>query len=218
MAMELASHACCLVLTARRAERLAVVAVTIGPAALAWFMSMRDDAAVDALMGCLPEEFRQVDVLVNNAGYDVGGKRLFAAGAADDWTDIIDTNLRAVLCVTRAVLPGIRQRRKGDVVNMGSTYGIKSYANIAAYGASKAALHMLSDNLWTELSGSGVRVIEVQPGPLLIGFAEGRMRGDQMSDNMPLGPTDVADTVVFALTRPPHVTLEQIGVQPSSKY
>ena len=226
VAMSLAQHGCRLVLTGRRADRLTAVAAAIGPAALAWPMDMRDDAAVDGLPGCLPKEFRHVDVLINNAGHDVGGRRRFADGATDDWSDIIDTNIRAVLRVTRAVLPDMVQRGKGDIVNMGSTSGIKSYANIAAYGASKAALHMFSDNLRTELSGTGVRVIELQPGPVRSGFAEARLRGDatairqywtEMSADMPLEAADVADTVVFALTRPPHVTLSQIVMQPSSK-
>lgn len=226
IARALASYGCRLVLTARRADRLAAVAEAIGPGALAWPMDMRDDAAVDALPDCLPVKFRQIDVLVNNAGHDVGGRTPFASGTADDWSDIIDTNLRAALRVTRAILPGMVQRRKGDIVNMGSTSGIKSYANIAAYGASKAALHMFSDNIRSELSGSGVRVIEVQPGPVRSGFAEARLRGDEtaireywteMSGDLPLESSDVAETVVFALTRPSHVTLSQIVMQPSSK-
>ncbi len=226
VALALAPLGCRMVLTARRADRLAGVVAAVGPNALAWPMDMRDDAAVDALPACLPDAFRAVDVLVNNAGHDVGGRQPFVGGATDDWSDIIDTNVRAALRVTRAVLPGMVQRCKGDIVNMGSTSGIKSYANIAAYGASKAALHMFSDNLRTELSGTGVRVIELQPGPVRSGFAEARLRGDEaaiqqywkeMSGDMPLESSDVADTVVFALTRPPHVTLSSIVMQPSSK-
>ena len=226
VAMSLARYGCRLVLTARRADRLARVAASIGPTALARPLDMRDDAAVDALPDCLPPEFREVDLLVNNAGHDVGGRKPFAAGSVDDWSDIVDTNVRAVLRITRAILPGMLQRGKGDIVNMGSTSGIKSYANISAYGASKAALHMFSDNLRTELSGSGVRVLELQPGPVRSGFAEARLRGDEaaireywseMSGDMPLEASDVAETVVFALTRPAHVTLSSIVMQPSSK-
>lgn len=221
-----AAHGCSLVLTARRADRLKAVADAIGPNALAWPMDMKDHAAVDLLPTCLPEPFRSLDVLVNNAGHDVGGRRPFAEGAADDWDDIIDTNLRAAMRVTRAVLPGMIARGRGDIVNMGSISGIKSFANIAAYGASKAAMHMFSNNLRTELAGSGVRVLEIQPGPVMSGFAEARLRGDQaeierywseMSQGAPLRSEDVAEAAVFALTRPAHVTISQLVIMPSSR-
>ena len=99
-AVALAALGCKLVLTARRLDRLEAVATALGPDVLAWRLDVRDNAAVDALPACLPERFRAIDVLVNNAGHDVGGRRPFAEGAANDWDDIIDTNLRAVLRVT----------------------------------------------------------------------------------------------------------------------
>ena len=105
VAMAIARHGCRIVLTARRADRLDAIAATVGPTALAWPMDMRDDAAVDALPTCLPEAFQRIDVLVNSAGHDAGGRNPFVGGDPNDWTDIIDTNIRAVLRVTRAKLP-----------------------------------------------------------------------------------------------------------------
>ena len=226
IATQLAEQGCQVVLAARRADRIAKLAAEIGPAALPWPIDLRDSAAIERLPGKLPDQFRTIDILVNNAGSDVGGRLPFIERPASAWDGMIDTNLRAVFGVTRAVLPGMLQRGKGDIVNVGSISGIRSYANVAAYGATKAAIHMFSDNLRSELEGSGVRVLEVLPGPVQTEFMNVRFGGDQdrierywkeLSDSAPLQADDVARCVLFALSQPAHVTLSQIVMMPSAR-
>ncbi len=226
VAAELARQGGRVVLAARRADRLAAMAAKIGPDALAWPIDLRDGAAIDRLLEDLPEPFRTIDVLINNAGSDVGGRLPFVERPAADWDGMLDTNLRAVFHVTRAVLPGMIARKRGDIVNLGSISGVRSYANVSAYGATKAAIHMFSENLRSELAGSGVRVFEVLPGPVRTEFMDVRFGGDQerikrywqeLSESAPLEADDVSRCVMFALAQPAHVTLSQIVIMPSAR-
>ncbi len=226
IARQLAEKGCQVVLAARRTDRITAMAAEIGPAALAWPIDLRDGAAIERLPGALPERFRTVDILVNNAGSDVGGRLPFIERPASAWDGMIDTNLRAVFGITRAVLPGMIERKRGDIVNVGSISGIRSYANVTAYGATKAAIHMFSENLRSELEGSGVRVLETLPGPVRTEFMEVRFGGDrerierywkELSESAPLEAEDIARCVLFALSQPPHVTLSQMVVMPSSR-
>ncbi len=226
VAMQLAEQGCQVVLAARRADRIAAMAAEIGPTALAWPIDLRDSAAIERLPAELPEQFRTIDILVNNAGSDVGGRLPFIERPASAWDGMIDTNLRAVFGITRAVLPGMLQRKRGDIVNVGSISGIRSYANVTAYGATKAAIHMFSENLRSELEGSGVRVMEMLPGPVRTEFMEVRFGGDrerierywkELSESAPLEAEDIARCVLFALSQPAHVTLSQIVVMPSAR-
>ncbi len=226
VATRLAEQGCQVVLAARREERIAALAAEIGPRALAWPIDLRDGAAIDRLPDALPEQFRTIDVLINNAGSDVGGRLPFVERAASDWDGMIDTNVRAVFRITRAVLPGMIKRGRGDVVNIGSISGVRSYPNVTAYGATKAAIHMFSENLRSELAGSGVRLFEVLPGPVRTEFMDVRFGGDQdrierywkeLSESAPLEAEDVARSVLFALMQPAHVTLSQIVMMPSAR-
>ena len=226
VATRLAEQGCQVVLAARRKDRIDALAAEIGPRALPWPIDLRDGAAIDRLPADLPEGFRDIDVLVNNAGSDVGGRLPFIDRLASDWDGMVDTNLRAVFRITRAVLPGMLGRKRGDIVNIGSISGIRSYANVTAYGATKAAIHMFSENLRSELAGSGVRLVELLPGPVRTEFMEVRFGGDQdrikrywdeLSEGAPLEAEDVARCVLFALTQPPHVTLSQIVMMPSAR-
>ena len=226
VATQLAERGCQVVLAARRRDRIDALAAEIGTRALAWPIDLRDGAAIDRLPAELPDGFRDIDILVNNAGYDVGGRLPFVDRLASDWDSMIDTNLRAVFRITRAVLPAMLQRGRGDIVNIGSISGIRSYANVTAYGATKAAIHMFSENLRSELAGSGVRVFEVLPGPVRTEFMDVRFGGDQdrierywkdLSESAPLEAEDVARCVLFALTQPSHVTLSQIVMMPSAR-
>ena len=176
------------------------------------------------MLGRLPPKFRAIDILVNNAGHDVGGKRPFIAGPADAWADIVETNLQSLLRVTRAVLPGMLERGGGDILNIGSVSGIKAAAQRAAYGASKAAVHMFSENLRSELAGTGVRVTEILPGLTRTSFAQARLSGDEdkaqefyAKSGTPLEAEDIARAVTFALRQPPHVTIAELVIVPSAQ-
>lgn len=221
--LALAKRGCRVIITARRADRLNALANDIGSNAYPVVLDVRDRSAVDGLIASLPNEFRAIDVLINNAGHDVGGRRKLHAGDADEWADVIETNVQALIRMTRAILPGMIERRRGDIVNIGSTSGIRPSAEIATYGASKAAVHMFSDNLRSELAGSGVRVIELLPGPTETEFQATRFKGDDdkvAAFNARIGvllrAEDVARSIMFALDQPRHVTMAQIVITPST--
>ncbi len=226
IATGLAARGCRVILAARRLDRITAIAGAIGASALAWPIDLCRADEIDRLPAALPEGFRRIDVLVNNAGSDVGGRLPFLDKPAEDWDGMIDTNLRAVFRLTRMVLPGMVERKRGDIVNLGSISGIRSFANVSAYGATKAAIHMFSENLRTELAGSGVRLVELLPGPVRTEFMDIRFGGDrerverywqEMSEGAPLEAEDVARSVLFALSEPAHVTLSQIVMMPSSR-
>jgi 3-hydroxy acid dehydrogenase / malonic semialdehyde reductase len=222
-ARALACEGCRVILTARRADRLAELAGEIGAGAVAIPLDVRDGVGVAGLIDRLPPEARAIDILINNAGHDVGGRRRFDQGAMDDWADIIQTNVQGLLRVTRAVLPDMLARGSGDIVSIGSLSGVRSTPELSAYGASKAAVHMFCENLRSELAGSGVRVIEILPGPTCTEFALERYRGDERKAQafyagvgIPLAADDIARAIVFALQQPVHVTVAQLMLVPST--
>jgi NADP-dependent 3-hydroxy acid dehydrogenase YdfG len=211
------------IMAARRADRLATLAHEIGPSAFPLILDVRDATAVETLLQQLPPELCAIDTLINNAGHDVGGRRRFDAGSAETWTDIIDTNLQGVMRVTRAILPGMLARGSGDIINLGSSSGVRAAAERAAYGASKAGVHMFSQNLRIELAGTGVRVTELLPGLTRTEFAEARLRGDAAAAQafyenagQAIDVESVAESVLFALRRPPHVTVAELHLLPST--
>jgi len=163
--------------------------------------------------------------LVNNAGHDIGGRTRFDVGSADDWADIIHTNLIGLMRVTRSVLPGMVERKRGDIVNMGSISALRMVPDMAPYSASKAGVHMLSDIIRGELAQTPIRVTEILPGLTRTGIVRTRYRGDVAQEKayfdqfeMALDPKDVARTVIFALSQPPEVQIAQIVVLPVNRW
>src|SRR5258708_5771846 len=154
-----------IVATARRKDKLAALASELGDAVLPLALDVQDRAAVEHAVATLPSAFAEVDCVVNNAGLALG---LEPAPRADlaNWDRMIDTNCKGVVYVTRAVLPGMVARRRGHVVNLGSTAGSYPYPGGNVYGATKAFVHQFSLNLRADLHGTGVRVTSLQPGPL----------------------------------------------------
>jgi NADP-dependent 3-hydroxy acid dehydrogenase YdfG len=184
-----------------------------------------DRAAVDALPDRLPPAFAVIDLVINNAGHDVGGRTRFDQGPADDWTGVIDANVSGLIRVTRALLPGMIARGRGDIVNVGSVSAVRVVPEMAAYSASKAAVHAFSDGLRADLADTPIRVIEVMPGLTRTNIVERRFRGDHArakayyaSFGVALDAEDVAASVLFAARQPPHVTIAQILVLPSNRY
>lgn len=215
-----------LVLAARRVERLAEAAPgledlgacgvhTIG-------LDVRDDAAVQRAFDGLPGEYRDVEVLVNNAGLSRGIAPLHE-GLRDDWNEMIDTNVKGLLSVDRALVPGMVRRAHGTVIHIGSIAGHQTYPGGNVYCATKHAVRALTDGLRQDLLGSGVRVLTVDPGMVETEFSEVRFHGDRRRAEAvyagltPLSAEDVADVVVFAATRPPHVSLAQILLLPTDQ-
>jgi 3-hydroxy acid dehydrogenase / malonic semialdehyde reductase len=208
------------VAAARRTERLAALAAELGGSVLPVELDVRDRAAVERAIAALPAPFAAIDVLVNNAGLALG---LEGAPRADldQWQQMIDTNCTGLVTVTRAVLPGMVERRRGHVVNIGSVAGSYPYPGGNVYGATKAFVHQLSLNLRSDLHGTGVRVTCIEPG--MCGgteFSTVRFGGDQARADAvyagvtPLSADDVAEAVLWATTQPAHVNINTIELMP----
>jgi NADP-dependent 3-hydroxy acid dehydrogenase YdfG len=175
-------------------------------------LDVQDGFAVESTLTSLPEEWREIDVLVNNAGLSRGMTKLYQDDPRD-WEEMIDTNVKGLLYVSRAVVPGMVVRGRGHVVNMGSTAAEITYPNGAVYCASKAAEKAINDGLRQDLLGTPVRVTTVDPGMVETDFSLVRFRGDEeraakvYKGITPLTPEDVADTIVWAVCRPAHVNI-----------
>ncbi|MFD6069207.1 MULTISPECIES: SDR family oxidoreductase [Amycolatopsis] len=208
------------VAAARSKDRLDKLAGELGENVLPFELDVRDADAVAALPGTLPAEFAEVDLLVNNAGLAKGLEPAHRA-KLDDWDQMIDTNIRGLAHLTRALLPGMVERGRGHVINIGSVAGSYPYPGGNAYGATKAFVHQFSLNLRADLQGTGVRVTNVEPG--LVGgteFSVVRFEGDQSkADNVykgttPLTAADVAESVFWAASQPEHVNINVIELMP----
>jgi 3-hydroxy acid dehydrogenase / malonic semialdehyde reductase len=205
---------------ARRQDRLAGLAAELGDGVLPVRLDVRDRAAVQDVVAGLPAEFAEIDVLVNNAGLAKGLKPAQEADL-DDWEEMIDTNCKGLVYCTRTILPGMVERRRGHVVNLGSVAGTYPYPGGNVYGATKAFVHQFSLNLRSDLHGTGVRVTSVEPG--LSGeteFSTVRFGGDQdkadavYAGTQPLVPADIAEAVYWVVSQPAHVNINTIEMMP----
>lgn len=179
-------------------------------------LDVQDRAAVEAELGAdLDPEWQEIAVLVNNAGLSRGLTKLWEDDV-QNWEEMIDTNIKGLLYVTRTVVPGMVARGAGHVINLGSTAGHETYANGAVYCATKAAELAITEGLLIDLIASPVRATSIDPGMTETSFAEVRFRGNkeraaQVYANItPLQPEDVADTIVWVATRPAHVNIHDI--------
>ena len=205
----------------RRAERLAALGRELGDALFPLPLDVTDAAAVAALPGCLPEGWREIDVLVNNAGLALGLAPAHQA-RLDDWDRMVATNVGGLIHLTRALLPGMVERDRGHVINVGSTAGSYPYPGGHVYGASKAFVKQFTLNLKADLVGSSVRVTDIEPG--LVGgteFSAVRFHGDTeraarvYEGTRPLTADDVAEAVAWAAALPPHVNINRIEMMPT---
>jgi NADP-dependent 3-hydroxy acid dehydrogenase YdfG len=210
-----------LLLAARRAGKLAQVAslaLERGAAAVHSIdLDVRDYRAVQNAIDSLPPEWAEIDVLVNNAGLSRGLDKLYM-GNVEDWDEMIDTNVKGLLYVTRAVAPGMVVRGRGHVVNLGSTAGEITYPSGAVYCGSKAAERAINDGLRQDLLGTPVRVTSVDPGMVETDFSLVRFHGDAeraakvYKGVTPLTPEDVADAILWAVSRPAHVNIARVSL------
>jgi NADP-dependent 3-hydroxy acid dehydrogenase YdfG len=208
-----------LLLAARRVERLQAMEgdlLKTGAAAVHNFqLDVQHRDEVESAIASLPSEWREIDVLVNNAGLSRGLDKLWE-GKPQDWEEMIDTNVKGMLWVTRAVVPGMVARGRGHVINLGSTAQDLAYPGGAVYCGSKAALKLINDGLRQDLMGTPVRVSDVGAGMVETEFSEVRFRGDteraaKVYQNItPLQPDDLADAIVWAATRPAHVNVARV--------
>jgi 3-hydroxy acid dehydrogenase / malonic semialdehyde reductase len=201
------------------------LAKTLGSLALPLKLDVTDHPKVDRLLEAIPPDFRPIDILINNAGHDVGGRINFARGPADDWTSILDVNLTGMVRVTRAVVPEMIERNLGDIVNMSSISALRLVPETAAYTTSKAGVRAFSDALRADLSDTAIRVTEVLPGLTRTNIILKRHRGDRELEKayfdqagITLDPEDIARMVLFALEQPPHMQIAQLFVLPVNRW
>ena len=215
-----------LLLAARRAERLERAREELsrlGAAELRLLaLDVRDEAAVFGNLDALPKAWKQIDVLVNNAGLSRGLDPLHEGHTAD-WHEMIDTNVKGLLYVDRAVVPLMAERRRGIVVHIGSIAGRQVYPAGNVYCATKHAVRALTDSLRIDLQGTGVRVTSVDPGMVETEFSEVRFHGDRARAAevyrgiTPLSADDVAEVIHFAATRPAHVSIADVLILPTDQ-
>ncbi len=207
----------------RRAERLDALRAELGEAFLPWPLDVTDAQGVAALPGNLPEGWREVDVLVNNAGLAVGMEPAQDSNL-DGWERMVETNVIGLLRMTHALLPGMVARDRGDVINLGSTAGTYPYLGGNVYGATKAFVAQFTRNLKADLIGTGVRATVIEPG--LVGgteFSEVRFGGDTAraaklyESAHPLTAEDIAEAVAWVIGLPPNVNITRIEAMPRSQ-
>jgi 3-hydroxy acid dehydrogenase / malonic semialdehyde reductase len=211
---------------ARRIERIEKLAAALAHehrvAAHAFRLDVRDRAAVDEAVAGLPEDWRAIEVLVNNAGLSRGMDKL-PAGLVEDWEEMIDANVKGLLYVSRAVIPGLIERGRGHIINIGSIAGRETYPGGNVYCATKFAVKALSNAMRLDLSGTPLRVTEIAPGMVETEFSLVRFHGDAeraakvYRGFTPLGPDDIADAVVWCATRPPHVDVSEMVIMPTAQ-
>lgn len=211
---------------ARRLERIEKLAKALErehrTEARVFRLDVRDQLAVDKAIAGLPEEWRAIDVLVNNAGLSRGMDKL-PLGLVSDWEEMIDANVKGLLYVTRAVLPGMIERGRGHIINIGSIAGREIYPGGNVYCATKFAVKALSNAMRLDLHGTPIRVSEVAPGMVETEFSLVRFHGDAERAGKvyqgftPLGPDDIAEAIVWCATRPPHVNVSEMVVMPTAQ-
>jgi 3-hydroxy acid dehydrogenase / malonic semialdehyde reductase len=214
------------ILSARRSERLDTLSqelqkefntdVHILP------MDVTQRPQVESQLNSLPEDWSKIDILINNAGLSRGLDKLYE-GNIQDWEEMIDTNVKGLLYVTRSVVPGMVERGRGHVINLGSLAGHQTYPKGNVYCGTKVAVRAISEGLKQDLLGTPLRVTSVDPGLVETEFSKVRFRGDEERAQgvyqglTPLTPEDVADTVFYCATRPPHVNINEVLMMPTDQ-
>ena len=224
IATALAKDGVRVICSGRDRDRLDELVNQIGENACPLVLDISDAQACKDLINKIPAEFRRINILVNNAGHDVGGRRLFHEGISEDWDAIVETNVKGLMRVTYEVLPAMLERDDGHIINIGSVAGVYSHRTLTAYNASKFAVHGFSEALRKDLDDTNLRVTEIMPGLVKTDFAKNRNRGDEeaaeqfyQSFASHLAPEDVARAVLYALKQPSHVVISQLMIEPVHK-
>ena len=208
-----------LILTARRIDPLLALQKELAATADTYIipLDVRDREAVQGAVNSLPEPFREIDVLINNAGLSLGLEPAHQV-SLDDWETMVDTNIKGLMYCTRLILPGMVARNRGHVVNISSTASSWPYPGGNVYGGTKAFVTQFSRNLRCDLLGTKVRVTCIQPGMAETEFSKVRFKGDEEKAAKvyegveALTAGDIAETVYWAVSRPPHVNINTLEV------
>lgn len=218
----LAKEGCRLIITGRRQDRLDALVKSLGVPTHALCFDIRDKAAMEAALASLPKEFQAIDVLVNNAGLALGlGKTPDTLW--EDWQTMIETNNLGLVAITRAVLPGMKKRGTGHVVNISSTAGNYQYPGANVYGASKAFVTYFSLALRSDLLGANIRVTNIEPGMADTEFSNVRFHGDDAKAAevyhgvTPLAAADIAEAIRWAISQPAHVNVNRMEIMATAQ-
>lgn len=225
-AREFAAHGARLLLCSRtlgNVQRLAdELTSQYGISTHAFALDVRQRQQVSDALEKLPPQWHAIDILINNAGLALG-LEAFQEGDLDDWDQMIDTNVKGLLYVTRKIVPGMIERGSGHIINIGSLAGRYAYPGAAVYCATKAAVRTLTDGLRMDLVDTPLRVTDLQPGMTETNFSKVRFHGDEeragqvYRDIDPLQASDVAETALFIATRPPHVQIQEVLITCTSQ-
>ncbi|WP_455096216.1 SDR family NAD(P)-dependent oxidoreductase [Prevotella koreensis] len=219
-ARRFAQNGYAVIITGRNEQKLSDIKKELeeaGTMVLSLIFDVRESDKAEAAISSLPEEWKAIDVLVNNAGLALGLDKEYE-GDPTDWNTMIDTNIKGLLTMTRLVVPGMVARNKGHVVNIGSVAGDAAYANGNVYCATKAAVKLITDGLRIDVADTAVRVTNVKPGLVETNFSNVRFHGDNArAENVykgikPLTGDDIADVVVYAANAPEHVQIAEVLV------
>lgn len=206
----------------RDASKVKTVVDGLGVPAYGMVFDVRDTAAMEAAVAAIPSDFADIDLLVNNAGGALGLEKLQSADMAD-LDNMIDMNVRALVHMTRLILPRMIANRRGHIINIGSVAGNWPYPGGHVYCASKAFVRQFSLALRADLQGSQVRVTNIEPGMVETQFSLARFKGDAAradavyANTTPLQADDIAETVVWCATLPPHVNINTVEVMPTTQ-
>jgi NADP-dependent 3-hydroxy acid dehydrogenase YdfG len=221
-ARALAARGLRVICASRNKARLDELVTELGAGGHAIELDVADPTSTESLIERLPEALRAIDILVANAGHDLGGRRRFDEGSVSDWAGIIETNVTGMIRTCYAVVPGMVVRGRGHVVTLGSIAGLSSYKGGTIYNASKFAVHGFTEALRKDYGGSEIRVTEILPGLTRTEFAASRHRGDSTKGTAfydgfaeVLEPDDIARAIVYALEQPARVTIAQMVVMPT---
>ena len=220
----LAEHQFQLILCGRREDRLTRLRTELSSktAMTTLCFDVRDKTAVFKAVASLPEPFKNIDILINNAG-NAHGLDPIHEGSIDDWDAMIDINVKGLLYVTKAVLPAMTKKRSGHIVNIGSVAGKEVYPKGNVYCASKYAVDAISQGMRIDLNAYNIKVSEINPGAVETEFSEVRFKGDLKKAKKvyegfePLKAGDVAELIWFVITRPPHVNIAESLIFPAAQ-
>lgn len=221
-----ASEGADLIISARRIERIEKLSEELskksGIKVYTIQMDVRNRKEVQEKISSIPNEFQKIDVLLNNAGLARGFNKIYE-GNIDHWEEMIDTNIKGLLYVTRQILPSMIERKKGHIVNIGSTAGHEVYVNGNVYCATKFAVNALTQAIRLDVLDKNVKVSTIDPGMVMTEFSSVRFSGDEEKANKvyeglkPLSPKDIAEVILFCITRPEHVNINEVILTPAAQ-
>jgi NADP-dependent 3-hydroxy acid dehydrogenase YdfG len=214
-----------LIICGRRADKIIDVSdelSALGAKVLTKVVDIRNRSEVESFINSLPEEWKNIDVLVNNAGL-AAGLNNFAEGNLDDWDEMIDTNIKGLLYVSRMVMPLMLANKKGHIINLGSIAGKEIYPNGNVYCGTKHAVDALTKSMRRELAEHGIRVTGIHPGAVETEFSLVRFKGDEEKaakvyegfEN--LVADDIAEAILWCISRKPNVTINDLVIMPTAQ-